>query len=326
MTGTTWRKQVRADIKVSVDSIVSLAAGPDLVWVDLCGVSVETLQQVGALLHLDAHTIEDAQAPMERPKATRFADYTFTTVYGASLSADGAARGRVRIARVSIYTLPTCLLTIRASDGFDMTPVVQRWADDPKLPGFGVDGLLQGLLDVAIDQQFVVLQALDDDAENLTGELFADDSDIRDLQRRTFVLRRETVELRRVVPPMRDVVATLIRAGLADHGWNNELLSYYEDLSDHVLRANEWLDGLRDLVTNIFESGLALNDNRANLVMKKLAGWAAIIAVPTMITGWFGMNVPYFGFDTMAGFIGSSVAIVLGAATLWIVMRRRGWI
>ena len=327
MKGAAWANGQRSDLDVAIEDLPALANDPArLVWIDLCGLSTAQLQQVGASLRLDAHSLEDAQAPNERPKTTRFADYTFATVYGASLSFQGDSASRVRLSRVSVYCLPSCLLTVRNVGGFDMTPVEQRWADDPKLPAFGVDGLAQGLLDVAIDQQFDVLQALDDDAETLTGYLFGDNPDVTELQRRTFVIRREAVEMRRVVSPMRDVVSSLIRAGVADRGWNNELLSYYEDLNDHVMRAVEWLDGLRDLVTSIFESGLALNDNRANQVMKKLAGWAAIIAVPTLITGWFGMNVPYFGFDTTAGFIGSSVAILGGACTLWVVMRKKGWI
>ena len=327
ITGAAWNDGVRVDAVFDPDNIKTLVDDPSqLVWIDLCDVPSATLQNIGQQLNLDAHTLEDAQALRERPKATRFADYSFVTVYGASLPKPSSAGRRVQLSRVSAYTLPTCLLTVRANQHFDMGLVAQRWADDPKLVTFGVDGLLQGLLDVAIDQQFDVLQGLDDDAEALTDELFSDNPDLRALQQRTFVIRRESVDLRRVVPPMRDVVASLMRAGEVEHGWSNELLSYYEDLSDHVLRATEWLDGLRDLISSIFESSLALNDNRMNQVMKKLAGWAAIIAVPTLVTGWFGMNVPYFGFGTTAGFIGSSAVILVAAATLWIVMRRKDWI
>ena len=75
-----------------------------------------------------------------------------------------------------------------------------------------------------------------------------------------------------------------------------ELAERYQDLYDHVLRATEWADSLRDLVTTIFETNLSLADARLNQVVKKLSAWAAIIAVPTAVTGFYGQNVPYPGF------------------------------
>ena len=309
---------------IDIDGLRQIVDAPQLAWIDVTDMAV--LPQVADLLQLDLHSIEDATSARERPKAVRFEGYSFATVYGTKLGRASSTRRRVQLAHISVYTLPTCLLTIRRLHQFDMKPVIERWQADAKLARFGVDGLLQGLLDVIVDQQFDVLQGLDDDAEALIGRLFVDNPDLRDLQRQTFMLRRELTDLRRVIPPMRDVIATLIRAGEIERAWTTELISYYEDLNDHVLRATEWLDGLRDLVSSIFETNLALNDNRMNQVMKKLAGWAAIIAVPTLITGYFGMNVPYFGFGTTSGLIASSVLIIVAAVTLWVVMRRKDWI
>jgi magnesium transporter len=73
----------------------------------------------------------------------------------------------------------------------------------------------------------------------------------------------------------------------------DDLMPYYQDVYDHVLRAAEWTDSLRDLVTSILETNLTIQGNRLNIITKKVTGWAAIIAVPTLITGYFGMNVPY---------------------------------
>ena len=325
ISGLVWRDGKRVDVSIDAETLRGLVVDPSyLVWVDLCGVDDATLTRIGEVLKLDAHSLEDATTPGERPKATRFDGYSFATIYGATFSP--TRDQRLQLARVSAYTLPECLLTVRRDESFDMGPVVERWTSDAKLVAFGVDGLLQGLLDVAIDQQFDVLQGLDEEAEGLIDDLFGDNPNLQGLQKRTFTIRREMVGLRRVVPPMRDVIATLIRAGEADRRWSTELLSYYEDLSDHVLRATEWLDGLRDLVSSIFETNLALNDNRMNQVMKKLACWAAIIAVPTLISGIFGMNVAYWGFGTTAGFVVSLVLIVGSAVTLWLVMRHQDWI
>jgi len=326
VTAMVWQDGSPSTTTADFGSLKQLADAPSLCWLDICAATDAELAGVAHQFGLDAHSIEDAVTPRERAKAYRFDGYSFATVYGASLSRGPATHRRVRLSHIGVYTLPTCLLTIRRDKQFDLSPVVELWRADAKLAQFGVDGLLQGLLDVAVDQQFEVLQGLDDDAEAVIAKMFVDNPDLRGLQQQTFNLRRELVELRRVVPPMRDVIATLIRAGEAERAWTMEMISYYEDLNDHVMRATEWLDSLRDLVSSIFETNLALNDNRMNQVMKKLAGWAAIIAVPTLITGYFGMNVPYFGFSDTAGFIVSSVLIVGAAVTLFIVMRRKDWI
>jgi len=325
--GMVWRDGVPVDTPVDENTLPALVRDPSmLVWADLCGVTDGVVHRIGEALKLDAHSLEDTLSVRERPKATRFDGYTFTTIYGAKLGRPAKGQRRIHLARVSAYALPMCLLTIRRNDQFDMDVVVDRWRDDPKLAGFGVDGLLQGLLDVAIDQQFDVLQGLDDDAEALIDQVFVDRPNLRQLQKQTFAVRRELVDLRRVVPPMRDVVSMLVRAGSIDRRWTAELLTYYEDLNDHTLRATEWLDNLRDLVSSIFETNLALNDNQMNDAMKRLAGWAAIIAVPTLVTGWFGQNIPYPGFSNTFGLIEATVLVIGGVVALWIVFRRKGWI
>ena len=123
-------------------------------------------------------------------------------------------------------------------------------------------------------------------------------------------MRRDLVHLRRVVLPMREVV-NAIQHHRVDVKSARELDPLYDDLYDHVLRVSEWTESLRDMITTIFETNLSLQDARLNTVMKKLTGWAAIIAVPTAITGFYGQNVPYPGFGAWSGFVVSTVVIVL---------------
>ncbi len=105
-----------------------------------------------------------------------------------------------------------------------------------------------------------------------------------------------------------------------------ELTSWYYDLYDHVIRASEWTESLRDMVTTVFETNLSLQDARLNTIMKKLTGWAAIIAVPTLVTGWYGQNVPYPGYGAIAGVVTSGVLTVLTAVALYVAFKRRNWI
>jgi magnesium transporter len=138
-------------------------------------------------------------------------------------------------------------------------------------------------------------------------------------------VRKDLVELRRVVLPMREVISSVLR-NRRDLNARRELDPYYDELYDHVLRASEWTESLRDMVTTIFETNLSLQDARLNTVMKKLTSWAAIIAVPTAVTGYFGQNIPYPGFGREWGFVLSCLVIALGAGLLYVGFKRRDWL
>ena len=101
---------------------------------------------------------------------------------------------------------------------------------------------------------------------------------------------------------------------------------YYQDVYDHILRVSETADSLRDLVGTIVETNLSVRDYRQNIAMKKVTSWAAIIAVPTLITGYYGMNVPYPGFNKTWGFVLSVVLIVVLSGALYRSFKRREWI
>ena len=126
--------------------------------------------------------------------------------------------------------------------------------------------------------------------------------------------------LRRVVLPMREVVNSLMRRDL--DVVDETMAPYYQDVYDHVLRATEWTESLRDLVTTIRETYLTIQGNRMNLVMKKVTSWAAIIAVPTAITGFYGQNIPFPGFGRHWGFWVSSGLIVGISLALYRAFRR----
>jgi magnesium transporter len=123
---------------------------------------------------------------------------------------------------------------------------------------------------------------------------------------------------------MREVVNALLRRdlGVVD----DAMAPSYQDVYDHVLRATEWTESLRDFVTTILETHLTIQGNRLNETMKKLTGWAAIIAVPTAVTGFFGQNVPYPGFAHKSGLYESVVIMVVIAVALYVTFKRRNWL
>jgi magnesium transporter len=101
---------------------------------------------------------------------------------------------------------------------------------------------------------------------------------------------------------------------------------YYQDIYDHVLRATEWTESLRDLVATILETNLTIQGNRMNIITKKVTSWAAIVAVPTFVTGIYGMNVPYPGFGRASGVEVAFGIMVVLAATLYVVFKRSDWL
>jgi magnesium transporter len=305
-----------------------------LVWLDLCEPDHGLLLKLADELALDPHAVEDAIAGAERPKATRHATHTFVTAYATRLEVGAKSRlgpleSRLQTSRVSAFVLPSGIVTVRSDTHFDMDEVVQRWEDDAELLKLGVGALLHGLLDVIVDGHFETVQLMDDAIESLEDGLFDDQAVTREIQQRTYRVRKELVQLRRVVLPMREVVNAIQhhRTEISEGGEHrSELDGWYADLYDHVLRVSEWTESLRDMVTTVFETNLSLQDARLNTVMKKLTAWAAIIAVPTAVTGWFGQNVAYPGFGRSSGLVASTIVIVALGSALYLSFRRRGWI
>jgi magnesium transporter len=305
-----------------------LEADGSLTWVDLCDPDHHLLQELADELVLEPLAVEDAIAQAERAKATRYATHTFMTVYAIQLKKDADSavpEGRLAVHRISAFVFPRGLITVRLGPQFDIEEVVRRWDDNADLLKYGVGALVHGLLDTVVDSHFEAVQILDDAMEGLEDDLFDDRALNGEVQRATYQIRKELVEIRRVVLPMREVINAVLRHR-KDFDAPAELDPWYDDLYDHVLRASEWTESLRDMITTIFETNLSLQDARLNNVMKKLTSWAAIIAVPTAVTGYFGQNVPYPGFAKEWGFLLSVAVILTIGIGLYIMFKRKDWL
>ena len=305
-----------------------------LVWVDVCQPDQHDLLTLAQELSLDSQAVEDAIEEASRPKATAHSHHTFVSVYATRLDRppedgipeDEILRSRLHLTKVSAFVLPRAIITVRDNDDFDMGEVIKRWKENEDLLTYGGVALLHGLLDVIVDGHFDTVQQLDDAIESLEDGLFADRQQTRVTQQRTFRIRKELVELRRVVTPMREVVGAVMRHRSEWHKDGNDLDGWFADLYDHAIRAAEWTESLRDMITSIFETSLSLQDARLNTVMKKLTAWAAIIAVPTAVTGWFGQNVPYPGFQQPLGLWLSAGIILAAAVGLYVTFKRKDWL
>jgi magnesium transporter len=299
-----------------------LADDETVVWLDLCEPTQADFDLISEELGLHHLAVEDAMNFGQRPKLDRYRTHLFISAYGIRLDGD---HGGLATCELGIFVTPRALITVRRDDRFDMDEVVARWDDNPDLARHGVAFLLYGLLDHIVDGHMAAVQELDQSLEGVEGMLFdADHPSVHAVQRRSFRLRRSLVLLRRVVLPMREVVNGLMRPTL--HVVGEPMMPYYQDVYDHVLRATEWTESLRDLVTTILETNLTVQGNRMNLIMKQVTSWAAIIAVPTAVTGFYGQNVPYPGFGKPWGFVVSTVVTAVLSVALYITFRRKDWL
>ncbi|MEV0678904.1 magnesium transporter CorA family protein [Actinosynnema sp. NPDC050436] len=298
-----------------------LRDGDVMAWIDLCGPSQDELAELAEELGLHELAVEDALHAHERPKLHQYDTHCFLSAYAVRLD---ERTGRLRHAELSAFVTRHALVTVREDDRFDVDLLVRRWDESPELAGSGVGYLVHGLLDCVVDSHFEAVQALDEHIEHLEDLVFADRPDDVDVQRRALSLRKSLVTLRRVVLPMREVVNGLMRRDreLVDAA----LVPYFQDLYDHVLRATEWTESLREVVATIRETQLDIQGNRLNLIMKKVTGWAAIIAVPTAITGFYGQNVPYPGSGEPWGFWVSTAAVLLLSGGLYVTFKQRDWL
>lgn len=292
-----------------------------VVWLDLTDPKPADYDRVQEEFGLHRLAIEDASSPHERPKLSHYSAHVFFNAYAVSFDARTAT---LEAHEVSAFVTRQALITSHAAD-FDIDAVVERWDATGELAGHGVAYLAHGLLDAIVDGQFDAVQQLDEALESLEDRLFEETPEaIRQVQQHSFRLRKALGRLRKVVLPMRELVGGLMRS--RDRLVDDELLPYYQDLYDHVLRVAEFTESLRDFVATILESNLAVQGNRQNTIMKKVTSWAAIIAVPTAVTGYYGQNLPFPGYEKTAGFITSAALIVVLSIGLYVTFKRRDWL
>ncbi len=317
-----YRDGVLADEGFTLDLISKhLDEESSIVWVDLCAPDTVDLQVVADELGLHSLAVEDAISARERPKFSRYDGHDFLTAYAVRLDVEA---GALVTGEIAAFITSRALVTVRKDDDFPLDGLLARWDQDAGSTRSSIGSLVYGLLDFVVDGHFDAVQALDDQIERLEDLLFDEHPHDIEVQRRSFELRKSLVHLRRVVLPMREVLNTLMRRDVALV--TADLAPHFQDVYDHVLRATEWTESLRDLVATIVETNLTIQGNRLNVITKKVTSWAAIIAVPTAVTGFYGQNLPYPGFAQESGVLTSSVLIAGLSCSLYVAFKRKGWL
>lgn len=322
VTARVRGKGATATEDIAFEEVSEYAHASDTwVWIDLCGPTRDQLDELAEELGLHDLAVEDALEPHQRPKLDHYASHLFLSCQAVHLDREAGVLDKIEI---DVFIGDTWLVTVRPDDRWSMAPVVGRWERAEEVEVHGVSYLLYGLLDAVIDGYFDVVESFDDYYDGVSEGIFADTPLPPSEQRHWFGMRKALGRFHRIVVPMREAVAALMRH--ESSFVSPELHPYYQDLYDHILRVSESSESLRDLVSTIVETNLSLRDYRENQIMKKVTSWAAIIAVPTLVTGYYGMNVPYPGSGTDAGAITATAVTFLLSAVLYVSFRRRGWL
>ncbi|WP_111766474.1 magnesium transporter CorA family protein [Nakamurella deserti] len=309
-------------------------AARGVAWANLERGQGAELASLADELHLDDEALEDLTGPMERAKLDVGRDVAVVVTRGWTFD---PATCRLTTYPVSAVVSDGVLITIADPDPF-VTGFDRRVSGCTGVVTAG--HLLYEMLDLIVDGYAAIYEQVADAVDELSERVFEDKPLTRDEQIRSFHLRRSLTLMRKVGVPMRDVTTALAKAARTDGAdggvedgadWLTGQLPTstarrFDDVADHVAHVAEGVDGLREVMSTLIETNLSLADVRLNTVMKKLASWAALIAVPTLITGFMGMNVPYPGYDTEAGFLGALVVMVVAVGTLIVLFKRRDWL
>jgi magnesium transporter len=320
--GRIYRNGKLTNEAIGIESLATLTKDKSVVyWLDLVKPGESEINALATGLRLDSTHAEDAFKGRQRPKLEISRDYIYINAYTVEFPTDTRD---VVSEEIAIFVTHNGLVTVRDDEKADLSPIIRHW-DESAAPGrHGVDYLIWGLLDVIVDGYFSTLDILDDEIEKLEDRIFDAVRQDLELQRLTYDLRKALVTVRRLTLPMREIVGPLMRQDIVPI--SAEMALHFHDVYDHVMRVADWTESLRDLITTLLETNLTIQGNYMNSIMKKVTSWAAIIAVPTAITGFYGQNIPYPGFDTVWGFWVSTAAIVVISVGLYFVFKIRDWL
>ncbi|GAB2617527.1 magnesium transporter CorA [Paractinoplanes abujensis] len=294
-----------------------------VLWLDLFAPGPGDLQAVAEQFTLHPLAVEDAMTDHERPKLDRYPHHVFLNVYAVDIATEDSET-RFGKTEISAFVTPRALITVRKSPS-DTSKFVDRWDATGDLGGTdGVGFLLYGLLDVVVDGQYAATQRLDAAMDQVEDPLLEEGGAPRAIRMKGIHQRKLLAALRRAVAPMPELVSQAMRTDL--DLVDATLKPYYRDVEDHAQHTLDEVEHLRDRIDQLLQADTAEQGNVLNDTTRKLAAWAAIVAVPTALTGYFGQNVPYPGYEKWWGFLVSSALIVAVSVALYAFLKRRGWL
>jgi magnesium transporter len=269
--------------EITLDAISDVLAQPDtFVWVGLHEPDEELLLKLQQEFGLHDLAIEDAHAAHQRTKLESYDDTLFLVVQTAQL-----VNGHLAFGETHIFLGPRYLVTIRHGASLSYAPARRTCEHTPALLAKGPSYGLYGVLDFIVDNLLPIVRDFRQELEELEQQIFAETFE-RSTVRRLYDMQRDLMTLRLAVAPLQDIISQLVR--LHPNLIPDPLRAYFRDVYDHVFRVNESISAMREMLAAAITVNLSLVSFGQNEVMKKLAGWAAMLAAPTLLTSWYGMN------------------------------------
>ncbi|MBV1775576.1 magnesium/cobalt transporter CorA [Burkholderiaceae bacterium DAT-1] len=292
-----------------------------MVWVALADPDAAELDEMREEFGLHELAIEDVRKGHQRPKLEEYGETLFVVLHLLSMDAQGA----IQTGEVGIFVGGNYVLSVRSRSDAALVGVRERCEETPDLLRHGAGFVLYALLDEVIDRYFPIIHALEVELEQIESRLFAGKganlSSIEDM----YTLKRKVLTLQHSVIPLLDAVSRLNSGRAPD--MCRKLDEYYRDLFDHLDRMARSIEGLREMVNTAMQVNLSMISLHDASVNKKLAAWAAIFAVPTMIAGIYGMNFEHMPELKWAwGYPLCLLAMVVVDGALWWKLKRAGWL
>jgi magnesium transporter len=297
------------------------AAGDRRIWIDVVDPTDDELSLLQRTLGLHELSVEDSRRWGQRSKVEFYPDYVFLVVHGVHIDQAGELVDSElhAFAGEQFY-----LLTIRRAPLLEFRKTIERTDRSSHLASEGIGFHLYLLLDEIVDGYLDVVEHLEEQADEVEEDVFSEGEEAEGLQERIFRTKRRVVLFRRAVAPLREVIDLV-----DEHGdlVTPPMVPYYRDVLDHLIRSLEMIDNIRELLTGALDVRMAQASNRLNIVMKQLSAWAAIILIPTLIAGIYGMNFRHMPeLDWRFGYPFALGLMSLSAFTLYRVFRRRDWL
>lgn len=307
-----------ADIALQEGGVWATKPG-HFVWIGIHQPDEHELRQLQEQFHLHELAIEDARDAHQRPKLEQYGDATFVVLRTAFL-----VDGHIQLGETEIFVGRGYIISIRHGASASYARVRQCAEAAPHRLANGEDYVLYAIVDFIVDSYLAVVERLAEDVEALEENILSPSLDESKIAR-IYGLRRELQKLRQVVAPTAEVCRRLEHVDIP--GIDPSFRPYYRDIVDHANGVLEKIDTLREMLTFAFEATLLLESSRQGTTGRRLAGWAAILAVPTAVAGIYGMNFAYMPeLRWHYGYFAVLALMVAICTYLFVRFRRAGWI
>jgi magnesium transporter len=310
-------KRVRA---VDIDERIDCPEDKSqFVWIGLVDPTAEELAAVQAAWDLHPLAIEDAAKGAQLPKLDVYGEQLFIVARTAALEGGGITYGET-----AIFVGHSHVISVRHGSSRGHSALRAQLEASPLLLAQGVDYVLHAILDFVVDGYLPLVDAVEEEVlamERKTVDQFLSRTEIN----RIFEIRREMIRFQRVLGPAGEVASKLIRLDLPCI--DVEARPYFSDVLDHVRRVQAMVDGLREVLTSVFEFSNLLEQQRTGAITRQLASWAAILAVPTAIAGIYGMNFEHMPeLESPYGYWVVLAVITAICAGLYVRFKRARWL